>query len=171
MSREAGFDPAPEVSKGLRKQARVFPSRAGRLIDDDEEEKEDAAALDEPVDETAFVQMTVVKGNPASQFKAPASFFDRDCYKELSDLNLVALPDMEGCGLWCHASSSQWHAYRGAAKKGNFAPSWGATRSETLAFLLAVQKLWQWYLEDHPADPTGQKILSAIEAKIAKTPF
>ena len=112
--------------------------------------------------------MVVKLSDKTTQFKPPPSFFLRECYKLLNEQNLVTLPPLEGVGLWCHTSTSQWHAHHGGR---NFAPSWGNSRSETMAILLAIQKAWIWYKAENPEDKVADKQLAAIRQKIQDTPF
>ena len=174
MAKVHGNDPAPEPAAGAHKIRRIFPSAAPVIQDDDNDEDEAGEMPLKPdgqLDDPSFVQMTVVQDS-SSQFQAPSSFMERDAYKQLSDMNLTSLPPLLGCGLWYHSSSHQWHAYRGQEKKENYAPSWGPElRSEAMAILLAIQRLWQWYHADCPECKIAEKQLEAIKGQIAKTPF
>ena len=168
MDEVAGRDPAPEPAAGARKHKQIFRSLRGRLQDDDDDDGENGELdEDQEKDEPEFEQMKVVKADPQSQFRAPPSFMNRECYKELEALNLVSLPPLDGAVLSYHNSSTQWHAHYGDL---NYAPMWGSVRSEMMAILLALEKLWEWYKKEKPSDKMADKQLAALGNKIKETP-
>ena len=138
--------------------------KASMVIQDDVSEEE----VPKEGEEDQFEQMVVKVSENSSQFKPPPSFMHRPAYKALNEQNLVNLPPLEGVGLWCHKSTSQWHAHFGST---NFAPTWGNSRSEEKAILLAVQKIWQWYKDHFPKDKAADKMLAAISAKLQAIVF
>ena len=167
-----GFDPAPEPAAGSGKPKAV---KTSHWESDDIEENPDIIGQEtvlgqiiasNSVDASGFVQMAIIPGEKVSCYKPPASFMHREAYRSLAEEGLVDLPPLGSAGLWCHASTQQWHAHHGV-KKINFAPSWGNSRSETKAILLALERLWLWYTEENPLDEQARKQLSLLEAKIS----
>lgn len=171
-----GFDPAPEPAAGSEKPLAV---KTSHCQSQDVEEKpgvpDQGVVLGDiiasnSVDASDFVQMAIIPGEKVSCYKPPPSFMNRAAYRALAEEDLVNLPPLGSAGLWCHASAQQWHAHHGV-KKINFAPSWGNSRSETMAILLAIEKLWLWYAEENPSDEEAAKQLSLLVAKMSQTDF
>lgn len=172
----SGFDPAPEPAAGSEKP---MASKTSHCKSQDVEENPDVAPPDivlgdliasNSVDASDFVQMAIIPDHKVSCYKPPPSFMNRAAYRALAEEDLVNLPPLGSAGLWCHASTQQWHAHHGV-KKINFAPSWGNSRSETMAILLAIERLWLWYVEENPLDEQAPKQLSLLKAKISQTDF
>ena len=139
-------DVAPEPNAGSKK-SKGMPT----LLDDDASDASDADIPEgkDKVCEEDFVTMVVVEGDKKSREKAPPSFFARPAYVQLSEQGFTTLPDLPGVGLWYHNSTTQWHGHYDGK---NFAPTWGAKRSEREAILLTIAQLWEWFLEVHPTD-------------------
>lgn len=77
----------------------------------------------------------------------PPCFQEREAYQSLLQEGLIRMPDVSGFQISHHSQTRQWHARRAETesnKAKNFAPSWGEKRSETMALLLVVRKIWEW---------------------------
>ncbi|CAK9114704.1 Uncharacterized protein (Fragment), partial [Durusdinium trenchii] len=128
-----------------------------------EEESDSGEVLEQAikVDPSEFIQMHLEEkcASLDSEEKAVAvaikqpSFFKREAFVALHAAGLTEIPNKSGVHIWCHQSSSQWHAqYPGKS----YSPSWGATRSEQKALGLALLKLWAWFVKDHPENEAAK---------------
>eukprot|EP00435_Cladocopium_sp_Y103_P041849 s3536_g11.t1 len=100
----------------------------------------------------------------------PACFFERDVFCKLEKENLTCFPPTNGLKLSYHSQSQQWHA-KWVDRKLNFAPSWGATRSEMKSLLLSIKQLWVWHLSINKDDHAGHAQLASIKKKLSTVKF
>ncbi|CAJ1437547.1 unnamed protein product [Effrenium voratum] len=151
-------DPAPAGKK---------KAHAPTLLDDDLDDDEPVhqESDDKPVDADDFIKMVSTPGTGGKKAYAPPSFFSRPAYQVAAEKGLVQLPPSNGYGLWHHTSTSQWHAHHKGTNE-NFAPSYKNNRSEEAALLLAMEKLWLWYLQEEPTDVDGAEYLARIQAEL-----
>lgn len=150
------MDPAPAAKAGSEKPATTWKGTTHEDSDDGE--------FIGNFDEMEFVTLKGSK-KVGSHAPAPASFSTREAYTKLAAEGLVDLPPEEGFMLSHHNQTCQWHARFGPGNM-NFAPSWGAKRTEEEALLKAVEQLWKWFLQFHPDNVDGIAYLDRIQLKI-----
>eukprot|EP00438_Fugacium_kawagutii_P025177 Skav204199 [mRNA] locus=scaffold3425:108725:116221:+ [translate_table: standard] len=100
----------------------------------------------------------------------PASFFSREVFTRLKGEGLVQLPKTLGLTLSYHASSQQWHA-RWLSRGLNYAPKWGAKRSEMMSLLMALRQLCDWHLSINADDAESRDLKDRLQAKINEVGF
>lgn len=170
----AEMDPAPAAKAGSDDAAKVWNPMKSKMVN-----AESCAAGDagegsdlepaEPLDESKMVTLLGTCSSGSKKAHVPPSFFSREAYAELDTLGLTEIPPLDGYGLSYHKVSFQWHARCGAK---NFAPSWGeGIRSEKKALLLALMKLWDWYLEAKPDDSDAKTHQDSLALYFASVSF
>lgn len=155
---EDEHDPAPAPAAGSKK------IHMHQIIEDDDGGDSSQDEKCAPLMEEEFIKMVAVP--KTEKAFTPPSFFEREAFRDLNERGLANLPPGQ-YALWHHVSSSQWHAYNKVTGK-NFAPTWGNKRSETCAILLALARLWQWFVQDEPSDAEGKAYLTLLESEIQK---
>ena len=132
---EKQMDPAPATKAGESKAESVWVPGAAALMKPEklsEEAKGLSELLSPKFDESKMV--TAVKSY------TPPSFFERDAYKQLQEMNLESVPG-SGFTLAYHTVTQQWHARNSNGE--NYAPAWGKHRTELCALTMALDALWQ----------------------------
>lgn len=163
------LDPAPAPAGGSEK-VKMAPLADKEMELFGEEESDSGEVLEQAikVDPSEFIQMHLEEkcASLDSEEKAVAvaikqpSFFKREAFVALHAAGLTEIPNKSGVHIWCHQSSSQWHAqYPGKS----YSPSWGATRSEQKALGLALLKLWAWFVKDHPENEAAKARFSFMQ--------
>ena len=152
-------DPAAAPGAGSVKEPR--PITFGQLVPQDIPEGSQ-------VDPDQFVCMVVTAGDHASRCKPPASFMYRAAYQQLAEEGCVELPNSPGVGIYHHNQTCQWHA---VFNNQNFAPSWGAIRSERKALLSALHAIWEWFCAQNPNMAAAKQHLDMLTQKLQETSF
>lgn len=117
------------------------------LDEEDGSEQEDTTSK---VHEDMFVTSLSSEGKdaaskePAGHVGQPPAFHEREAYKDLLHAGYIRMPPVFGYRLSHHSQTRQWHAHHVGDNK-NFAPSWSPTiRSEQMALLLVMCRIWKW---------------------------
>lgn len=156
------MDPAPGLAAGKGTMEKVWDPKKKRCsspMHDNEpgassmHDDEPAGVIDDEVDESKFVTAcgALSKQKGAFEIKhVPASFWKREAFSQLSSKGLAKVPPGEGWQIAYHSQTQQWHAR--CPQGWNYAPTWGSIRSELKALCLALQQLWDWYIQQGPPD-------------------
>ena len=165
------FDPAPSAKAGSDKP--VMPWKGAAAVgedanenDHDEDDHEESEMnMTDLLDETKFVSLLGSKEMKKHGQHGPPTFFTREVYCKLNDQGLVSIPPCDGFMLSYHNATSQWHGRCSSLNK-NFAPTWGALRSEEQALLAVIEQLWKWFQQLYPDNMEGFDYLERIQGRI-----
>lgn len=158
------MDPAPSVAAGKDKPEKVwqckkngkYSSATGHHGSDTSPMHEATGWMpDDHVDESMLVTACGAETKKKGAFEikhVPATFFTRAAFVELAAKDLAKVPPGEGWQIAYHSQTKRWHAR--TPSKQNYAPTWGMRRSELKALCLALQQLWDWYINSDPPDRT-----------------
>ena len=141
------MDPAPAREAGKDKVEKVWDQSHKALVSHGS--NEDGHDEGQPFDEPKLV-VAYGKDPTEKALHVPKSFFTREAFVELATQGLTKLPSGPKWQIAYHSQTRQWHARH--EDHGNYAPSWGLNRSEMKALVLALQQLWDWYIQTDPAD-------------------
>lgn len=164
------MDPAPAAKAGSFKAVEPWKGKDAvgyKGKQDDEDQDGEPDDMEVPTVGPWDAEMEFVTAHGLSKKHMPPSFFNRAVFVKLHEDGYAVLPDQEGFMLSYHNSTHQWHA-RCADLNANYAPSWGAKRTELQAILAAIEQLWKWYVQLHPGDADGEASLKRIQEYIKK---
>eukprot|EP00438_Fugacium_kawagutii_P021030 Skav205788 [mRNA] locus=scaffold340:197261:201341:+ [translate_table: standard] len=165
------MDPAPAAKAGSSKAVEPWKGKdaVGHEGQQDDEDKDGHPddEMEAPTMGPWDAEMEFVTVHGSSKKHMPPAFFNREVFLKLHEDGFAVLPDQEGFMLSYHNSTHQWHA-RCADLNANYAPSWGAIRTELQAILAAIEQLWKWYVQLHPGDADGKASLKRIQEYIEK---
>lgn len=154
-------DPAPAPKAGSCEVAMppegVDPKAGGVVLEEFQNHHD--VETSGPFCEVDFVTLHGISKKPKEY--VPPSFSERPVFCMLAEKGLASIPAAQGFMLSHHSQSCQWHA-RCAHTNRNYAPTWGAKRTEEHALLLTLQRLWSWYVEQFPEDNDGRTYLERI---------
>lgn len=171
------MDPAPTTKAGEDTQSKVWAPSSSNMMQPSViaeapiDPLVEGPADGEFIDESNMIQMHGHKQpGGSSHSHTPPGFFEREAYADLEKVGLTALPMADGYVLSYHKVTRQWHARDPSGS--NYAPTWGLIRSELKALLLALDQLWDWYVETNPDDKVdAEEHLQNIRSYSNSIPF
>ena len=177
---DAGCDPAPAKAAGSRKEPKVLKGKNVPVLleddDDDDEQGEDhgnGPKIDASDDFITFLTPAdAVDGKNSKIGKiVPGEFRQRPAFIELEQLGLTEVPNVQGCGIFLHKVTSQWHSRYGHYSQINTAPTWNDhLRSERKALLMALLAMWRWYANETKSSEHLAHV-AKLESALDKTSF
>ena len=159
------FDPAAAPKAGSDKPMESAAADEEPNHHDDDHDEESEKITTDLLDESKFVSLIGSKEMQKHGQHGPPAFFTRDIYCKLNDHGLVSVPPCDGFILSYHNSTCQWHGRCSELNK-NYAPTWGALRTEEQALLAVIEQLWKWFLELNPDNMDGAAYLERIQGCI-----